>query len=187
MKLIVGLGNPGIKYEKTRHNIGFDIVDEFAKKVNAGQYREKFQGLISEGSYRGEKFYILKPQTYMNLSGDSVGAVAKFYKISNEEVVVIYDDMDLPLGKLRYRESGSSGGHNGIKSIIAHIGDKFKRVKCGVGKPQGRDENIDFVLGRFSKEEQSIVDGITCKAIQCIEDVITDLDSQKIMQKFNQK
>lgn len=187
MKLIVGLGNPGNKYEHTRHNIGFDVVDLIAKKLNANQYKEKFQGLITEGNYKGEKFYVLKPQTFMNLSGDSIGAVAKFYKIEASDIVVIYDDMDLPLGKLRYREDGSSGGHNGIKSTIAHIGDKFKRIKCGIGKPQIKDVNIDFVLGRFMKEEQPLVDEMALNAISCVEDILAELESQKIMQKYNKK
>lgn len=187
MKLIVGLGNPGSKYEKTRHNIGFDILDIFARKVGASQYKEKFQGLISEGTHKGEKFYLLKPQTYMNLSGDSVAAMSKFYKIDPNDVIIIYDDMDLPLGNIRYRESGSAGGHNGIKSIISHIGDKFKRIKCGIGKPQSKDVNIDFVLGRFTKEEQILVDGMISNSISCVEDILMDLESQKLMQKYNKK
>lgn len=187
MKLIVGLGNPGAKYEKTRHNIGFDILDEFSKKNSINQYREKFQGLLAEGNYKGEKYYLLKPQTFMNLSGDSVSAVAKFYKILPENIVVIYDDMDLPLGKIRYRENGSSGGHNGIKSIIAHIGENFKRIKCGIGKPPIKDVNIDFVLGRFMKEEQPKIDDMYLNVISCVEDILKDEETQKLMQKYNKK
>jgi len=187
MKLIVGLGNPGSKYEKTRHNVGFDIVELLAKDLGATSFRDKFQGLLTEVAIKGEKVYILKPQTYMNLSGDSLSAVAKFYKITNEDIVVVYDDMDLPVGKLRYKENGSSGGHNGIKSIISHIGENFKRVKCGIGKPTIKNENIDFVLGRFSKDEQELIDEMSKSAINCIEDIIAEAESQKIMQKYNKK
>ncbi len=186
MKLIVGLGNPGDKYAKTRHNIGFDSIDILAKEFGIS-FKEKFQGLIGETTINGEKIYLLKPQTFMNLSGDSLGAVAKFYKIENSDVVVIYDDMDLPLGKIRYREDGSSGGHNGIKSIIAHIGEKFCRVRCGIGKPSPTDGNIDFVLGRFTKEQQEVVDEMQKTIVSCVKDIVDEMDSQKLMQKYNKK
>lgn len=187
MKLIVGLGNPGNKYEKTRHNIGFEVVDRFAQEIGISSLKDKFQGLLGETTYKGEKIYILKPQTYMNLSGNSLSAVAKFYKIENKDIVVVYDDMDLPLGKLRYKENGSSGGHNGIKSIISHIGENFKRIKCGIGKPPAKDVNIDFVLGKFTKEEQINVDDMIKKSNSCLKDIIDELDSQLIMQNYNKK
>ena len=180
MKLIVGLGNPGLKYEKTRHNIGFDILDLLAKKVKLGSVKEKFNGIIGEFNFKGEKILFLKPQTFMNLSGDCVGAVIKFYKIEKEDILIVYDDMDLPLGKLRFKEKGSSGGHNGIKSIISHIGEEFSRIKCGIGKPIVKDNNIDFVLGKFSKEEQIIVDEMMVNGIECIENFLEEVDKEKI-------
>lgn len=187
MKLIVGLGNPGNKYDKTRHNIGFDILDKYINNKGLGNYKEKFQGLLIEGVYKNEKCYLLKPQTFMNLSGDSVGAVSKFYKVSPEDIVVVYDDMDLPLGSMRYREKGSSGGHNGIKSIIAHIGENFKRVRCGIGKPDIKNQNIDFVLGKFTKEEQEKIDKMMENVMVCLDEIIEGKKSEDLMQKFNKK
>ncbi|MGL5051933.1 MAG: aminoacyl-tRNA hydrolase [Fusobacteriaceae bacterium] len=187
MKLIVGLGNPGTKYEKTRHNIGFEIIDLLAKELRTPPFKDKFQGSLSEISLNGEKILFLKPQTYMNLSGDSVSAIIKFYKIEKKDILIIFDDMDLPLGKIRFKTSGSAGGHNGIKSIISHIGQDFSRVKCGIGKAISRDENIDFVLGRFSKEEQLLVDEMSKAIILCTKDFIEEQSHEKIMQKYNKK
>ena len=137
MKLIVGLGNPGNKYEKTRHNIGFEVISKLQEELNIVGEKDKFQGLLSEKNIDGEKVLFLKPQTFMNLSGNSIIEVINFYKLNPKtDLVVIYDDMDLPVGKLRVKEKGSSGGHNGIKSIISHLGDEFLRIKCGIGKPK---------------------------------------------------
>ena len=145
MKLVVGLGNPGDKYAKTRHNIGFEVINKLQKDLNIIGEKDKFQGLLSEKNIDGEKVLFLKPQTFMNLSGNSIAAVINFYKIDvKNDMIVIYDDMDLPVGKLRVKEKGSSGGHNGIKSIISHLGDEFLRIKCGIGK--SKDDTIDFVL-----------------------------------------
>lgn len=130
MKLVVGLGNPGDKYAKTRHNIGFEVINKLQKDLNIIGEKDKFQGLLSEKNIDGEKVLFLKPQTFMNLSGNSIAAVINFYKIDvKNDMIVIYDDMDLPVGKLRVKEKGSSGGHNGIKSIISHLGDEFLRIK----------------------------------------------------------
>ncbi|MGL5989848.1 aminoacyl-tRNA hydrolase [Cetobacterium sp.] len=188
MKLIVGLGNPGREYERTRHNVGFDIIDEFAQKNGFNQFKDKFQGMITEKTINGEKVILLKPQTYMNLSGNSVVQVVKFYKIDPvDELVVVYDDMDLPLGKTRVKINGSAGGHNGIKSIISHLGSNFIRVKCGIGKAKNKDENINFVLSKFTKEESELVDPMFLSIKFLLEDVIKDTEIDKIMQKYNKK
>ena len=188
MKLIVGLGNPGIKYNNTRHNIGFNIIDVLAEEFGIDKFKEKFSGLLAEGIINNEKVLILKPQTYMNLSGDSIIQVIKFYKINFvKDMIIIYDDMDLPLGKLRIKEKGSAGGHNGIKSIISHLGDKFLRIKCGIGKATTKDENINFVLGKFTKEEQNYVDKMTKETIDIIDDICNNTNIERIMQKYNKK
>ncbi len=191
MKLIVGLGNPGMKYEKTRHNIGFDVVDILVREFKAPAFREKFQGLLTEINFEGEKVLFQKPQTYMNLSGDSLSAVAKFYKIDIEDILVIYDDMDTNLGKIRFRPKGSSGGHNGIKSIIAHMGEVFPRVRFGIGKPtlpsQVGGDIVDFVLSRFTKEEEERLLEGTELSLKCVRDFIKGMDSDKLMQRYNRK
>lgn len=187
MKLIVGLGNPGREYEKTRHNVGFDIIDKLAQKYRV-TFKDKFKGLLGEANIDGEKVYLLKPQTYMNLSGDSIIQVVNFYKIDpKSEMVIIYDDMDLPIGKLRIKEKGSAGGHNGIKSIISHMGQDFLRIKCGIGKAKNKDENINFVLGKFAKDEQELIDKMAESAISATEDIINDLKIDKVLQKYNKK
>lgn len=161
-ELIVGLGNPEEKYHKTRHNIGFEAVDILAKAWGLSwQQNKRFQGYFSEGQHRyGNKIRLLKPTTYMNRSGQAVQAVLDWYKLSPESVLVIYDDMDLPLGKLRLRLSGSAGGHNGMKSIISHLNSqKFPRLRIGIGKDQQK-ETISHVLGKFSPQEAQITSEI---------------------------
>lgn len=156
MFLIVGLGNPGKEYEDTRHNIGFKVVDNIAKEYNIELNRQKFKGTYGEGFIEGEKVMLLKPNTYMNLSGESVKEVIDFYNLDNDQILVIYDDISLDVGKLRIREKGSAGGHNGIKSIIAHIGsDFFSRIKVGVGQPS--TDLVKHVLGKFTKEEMVVL------------------------------
>ena len=152
MILIVGLGNPGKQYEQTRHNIGFDVIDYMANKYNIDVNREKFKGICGEGFIENKKVILLKPLTYMNLSGESIRELANFYKLEDDEIIVVYDDISLDIGRLRIREKGSAGGHNGIKSIIQNLGgDKFPRVKVGVGQP--KDNLVNHVLGKFSKED----------------------------------
>lgn len=186
MKLVVGLGNPGDKYAKTRHNIGFEVINKLQKDLNTIGEKDKFQGLLSEKNIDGEKVLFLKPQTFMNLSGNSIAAVINFYKIDvKNDMIVIYDDMDLPVGKLRVKEKGSSGGHNGIKSIISHLGDEFLRIKCGIGK--SKDDTIDFVLGQFDKSEQETVDKMIESASNCALDLVRDVELGRIMQKYNKK
>lgn len=188
MKLIVGLGNPGKEYENTRHNLGFMVIDKLAKDLKIYDFKEKFKGLIGEANYKGEKILLLKPQTYMNLSGDSIIQVLNFYKIDSEtEMIIIYDDMSLPVGKLRIREKGSAGGHNGIKSIISHVGEKFLRIKFGIGASGGKDKTVGFVLGRFAKEdEQEVNEGIE-NASKMALSLVEGEKIEKIMQLYNKK
>jgi PTH1 family peptidyl-tRNA hydrolase len=176
-QLIVGLGNPEPKYDRTRHNIGFNAVDALAKawQISLSENR-KFQGIFGEGNRpRGQKIRLLKPLTYMNLSGQSIRAAADWYKIPAESVLVVYDDMDLPIGKMRMRLAGSAGGHNGMKSTIAHLGtDKFPRLRIGIGKPQtdpakNEKDTISFVLGKFSSEESQLVEKMLKLVVEAIE------------------
>lgn len=159
MKLIVGLGNPTPQYEGTRHNVGFDVVDRLAEQYQIPLDTVKHKGVYGKGNIDGVKVILLKPMTFMNLSGESVAAVAGYYKIASEDMIVIYDDINLDVGRLRIREKGSAGGHNGMKNIIAQVGtDAFPRIRVGVGmKPQKMDL-ADYVLSRFSKEERTIIE-----------------------------
>ena len=153
MKLIVGLGNPGKQYEFTRHNAGFLCLDYLAAKHNIKVNKIKFKSLVGEGNIGGEKVILLKPTTFMNLSGEAVVQAASFYKIDVSDIIVVYDDISLPVGALRIREKGSAGGHNGMKNIIYLLGkDNFPRIRLGVGS-NGQRDLADYVLGKFSKEE----------------------------------
>ena len=151
MHLIVGLGNPGDKYAKNRHNIGFLAVEEIAKRNGFPPFREKFKGLVSEGSISGERVLILKPQTFMNSSGESVEAAAQFYKLTPADITVIYDEIDLVPGKSRIKRGGGAGGHNGLRSIDPRIGPDYRRIRLGVGHPGHKDAVMTWVLGDFSK------------------------------------
>lgn len=154
MKLLVGLGNPGSEYAGTRHNVGFMAVDEIVRRYPFDSFQKKFKGQIAGGSIAGEKVYVLKPETFMNLSGESVQAVCAFYKIKLEDIIVFHDDMDLPLAKIKVKQGGGAGGHNGLKSIDAHMGPNYHRVRIGVDKPAMREQVVDWVLSRFSKTDQ---------------------------------
>ncbi len=153
MRLIVGLGNPGPRYERNRHNIGFMAVDACVRRHGFGPFRAKFEGMIAEGNVAGERIYALKPQTYMNLSGDCVGAAARFYKIPPEEIAVIYDEIDLQPGKIRVKRGGGAAGHNGVRSIDAAIGADYWRVRLGVGHPGLKELVQAYVLQNFTAEE----------------------------------
>ncbi|MBR6739202.1 MAG: aminoacyl-tRNA hydrolase [Oscillospiraceae bacterium] len=172
--LIVCLGNYGKKYENTRHNIGFMAAEKLIAERNLRCNRLRFRALTELIDFGGSKVLLMMPQTYMNLSGEAVGEAARFYKIPPERVVVIYDDVSLPLGKLRVRANGSAGGHNGIKNIIAHLGgDNFPRVKVGIGMPEHPDhEMIDWVIGSFSAAEKKIVDEALDRALKAAECII---------------
>ncbi len=185
MYIIVGLGNPGKDYEMTRHNVGFRVIDKLADEYNIDVREKKHKGLIGKGVVDGNKVVLVKPQTYMNLSGECVREVMDYYKEEPENVIVVYDDISLDVAKLRVRPKGSAGGHNGIKSLIAHLGtDVFPRVKFGVGdKPKGRDL-ADYVLGHFSKEENIEIEDrlkTACDAIVCI----MNEDCASAMNKYN--
>ncbi|MCB8816769.1 aminoacyl-tRNA hydrolase [Desulfosporosinus shakirovi] len=164
MKVIVGLGNPGSQYEETRHNIGFLLVDLLAE-VHKLQFRAKFQGLLAEANIEGERLFLLKPQTFMNLSGRSVSELIHFYKIAQEDVLIVQDDMDLPLGKIRLRDQGSAGGHNGIKSIQAELGsEKLWRLKLGIGRPPKEWDPARYVLAPFVEDEYALLDDVLGRA-----------------------
>lgn len=173
MKIIAGLGNPTKEYEGTRHNIGFSVIDKLADKYNISMNEKKHKAICGKGIIEGEKVILLKPQTYMNLSGESVVDAVNFYKVDPEEdVIIIYDDIDLDVGKLRIRAKGSAGGHNGMKNIIAHLGTQvFPRIRVGVGaKPKDWDL-ADYVLGRFPKEELPEIEAgreTACEAVKII-------------------
>jgi PTH1 family peptidyl-tRNA hydrolase len=171
MKLIVGLGNPGKQYEQTRHNIGFIVIDKIAEKLNMRLDQAKFKGLFGAGFVEGEKVLLLKPLTYMNLSGESIRAIMDFYQIDLDDILVIYDDLDLPAGKIRLRQKGSAGGHNGIKSTISHLGtQEFNRVRVGINRPTNGMAITDYVLGRFIQEEQDLIqEAVERSAEACIE------------------
>ena len=186
MKVVIGLGNPGKKYERTRHNMGFIAVDSLRKKFNLNDEREKFQALVSEKNIDGEKVIFFKPQTFMNLSGNAVIEIINFYKLDpKKDIIVIYDDMDLPFGDIRIREKGSSGGHNGIKSIISHIGEEFIRIKCGIGAKE--KDAVEHVLGEFNQTEQKNLDKILVNINNCLEEILNVQNLDRIMQKYNKK
>lgn len=188
MKLIVGLGNPGKEYESTRHNAGFIAIDAFAKKNNIDFSLEpKFKGAIGTKVFNGEKVMLLKPMTYMNLSGESVIAVMNFYKIDVEDIIVISDDLDSPLGRIRLRDHGSAGGHNGHKNIINHVHTEgYKRIKIGIG----RDENIpvvDWVLKKLTEDELAVINQAADKVTNALLDFANGIEFMKISSKYSEK
>lgn len=188
MYIIVGLGNPKKEYENTRHNIGFDVIDAIADEYNISMSDKKHKAIIGKGAIRGQKVILAKPQTYMNLSGESVRELIDYYKVDEEtELIVIYDDISLDVGQMRIRKKGSAGGHNGIKSILQHLGhDVFLRIKMGVGeKPKGYDL-ADYVLGHFSKEDRKILDDNMKNTILAVEMMLGD-DTDGAMNRFNTK
>ena len=184
--LIVGLGNPGQKYEKTRHNMGFLTVDLLAEQQNVKLNKVKFKTAYNTISFAGAKCLVMKPQTYMNLSGEAVREAAQFYKIPADHVLVIYDDISLPVGRIRVRPTGSAGGHNGIKNIIAHLGTQdFPRVKIGTGAPAGGGADmVDWVIGVPSQAERKVLVESFEKAIEAAESIIEN-GCQKAMNDFN--
>ena len=186
-ELIIGLGNPEPKYDRTRHNIGFAAVDELAKIWQMPlQENKRFQGLFAEGvAPGGAKIRLLKPLTYMNRSGQSVRAVTDWYKIQAQSVLVIYDDMDLPVGRLRIRLSGSAGGHNGMKSIISHLGVKdFPRLRIGIGKSDGKKATINHVLGKFAPQENQAIEEVLYASVKAIELSLKE-GVEKSMSRYN--
>ena len=183
--LIAGLGNPGQKYEHTRHNMGFLTVDLLAEEAGVKLNKVKFKSAYNMVSFAGQRCLVMKPQTYMNLSGEAVGEAARFYKIPAGHVLVIYDDISLPVGKIRVRPTGSAGGHNGIKSIIAHLGTQdFPRIKIGTGAPGEGGDMVDWVIGVPSQADRKILLESFRRAIGAAECII-EYGCQKAMNDFN--
>lgn len=188
MYIIVGLGNPGRQYAHTRHNVGFDTIDVLADRYGISVDAKKHKAIYGKGIMEGQRVVLAKPQTYMNLSGESVRELIDFYKVDEEEeLIVIYDDISLDPGQLRLRTKGSAGGHNGIKSIIAHLGGQvFKRIKVGVGeKPRGYDL-ADYVLGHFSKGDREQIADALERAADAIAKIMTE-DMDAAMNQYNKK
>lgn len=188
MYIIVGLGNPKKEYDNTRHNIGFDVIDTLADSNRIGMTEKKHKAVIGKGIVAGQKVILVKPQTYMNLSGESVRELVDYYKIDDtSELIVISDDISLDVGQLRIRKKGSAGGHNGLKNIILHLGhDSFHRIKMGVGEKPKNFDLADYVLGHFSKEERVVMDESIKDACRAIEMMIND-DTDKAMNLYNKK
>ena len=186
MKMIVGLGNPGDEYVNTRHNIGYMFIDDFANKHNVIIDKKKFNGLYTELMIDNEKVILVKPLSYMNLSGEVVSKFVNYFKINLNDLLIINDDLDLPLGKIRLRENGSSGGHNGLKNIALHLGtEDFKRLKIGISNDKGMDTK-DYVLGKFSKEDIKLLNELKETVSELQEDFIK-IDFDRLMNKYNKK
>lgn len=187
MYIIAGLGNPGKQYENTRHNAGFMALDALADQLGTSIEEKKHKALCAKAVIGGEKVILLKPQTFMNLSGESIRAAADFYKIDPEHIMIIYDDISLDPGQLRIRKKGSAGGHNGIKSIIAHLGSQeFPRIKVGVGAKPDRMDLADYVLGHFSQVETRIMEDVVKEAAQAVQAIILD-GIETAMNRYNGK
>lgn len=186
VKMIVGLGNPGKEYHETKHNIGFMVLDEWAKREHLSFNKSKHEALFTELFVNGEKIILVKPQTFMNLSGRSVKPLMDYFKLSVEDLVVIYDDMDIPIGKVRLRQKGSAGGHNGIKSLIGALGTQtFNRVKVGIGRPLEFETVIQHVLSKFLAVYQSEVDLSIDKTIDALIDFSIHGNFGKTMSQYN--
>lgn len=186
MKCIIGLGNPGRKYEKTRHNIGFMVIEELENRLSFRLTKHKFKCDYEIDTFNNEKILFVRPQTFMNLSGEGVKPLLDYYKVDNDNILVIYDDLDLPVGKIRLREKGGHGGHNGIRSLIDHLGTKdFKRLRIGIGRPEDRTPIVNYVLQPFSSSEKAEVDLAIQKAADACESWFTR-PFNDVMNKFNQ-
>lgn len=185
MYVIVGLGNPGKQYDKTRHNVGFEVIDILAKEYGISVTKIKHKALIGEGRIGAEKVLLVKPQTYMNLSGETLIDIYKYYKVDMENIIVIYDDIDLDVGKIRIRKKGSGGTHNGMRSIIKCLGSTdFPRVRVGVSKPMPGQDLADFVLSRFRKEEsENLAQGLE-KSYRAVDTIIRE-NIDTAMNKYN--
>lgn len=185
MYLIVGLGNPEVDYAKTRHNMGFNAINKIAQENNISVNKTKFRGLYNTATIQNEKVILLKPQTYMNLSGESIIEFKNFYKIENNKIIIIYDDIDLEPGTIRIRTKGSAGSHNGMKSVIECLQtDEFSRVRIGIGKPSENIALVDYVIGYINKQEQEKLDVGVTKAYEAVMDIIKN-GVNKAMNKFN--
>jgi PTH1 family peptidyl-tRNA hydrolase len=184
VKAIVGLGNPGSQYKGTRHNVGFDVVDELARRESVGFESAPAEALIAKWRRADGAVLLVKPLTFMNLSGQAIGELTRYFKIELADLIVIVDEVHLPLGKLRARTRGSAGGHNGLKSVIAHLGDEFSRLRMGVGRGADQRNLADHVLSRFEKDEAAEVERMTARAADAAEMFITS-GIEAVMNAFN--
>jgi PTH1 family peptidyl-tRNA hydrolase len=185
VKIVVGLGNPGRRYKKTRHNVGFMTVDRLAESHSLAFSKKKFNAEIATGSILGEEVLLVKPQTFMNVSGEAVGPLVRFYKVEHPDILVVYDDADLPFGKMRLRPLGGSGGHNGMKSIISHLGSQeFPRIRVGIRGEFVFDDLSDYVLGKFTSDEAKKLKDIINEVCEAVGAVLTD-PFEKAMTRFN--
>ena len=185
MYLIVGLGNPEEDYANTRHNMGFNTINKIAEQYNIEVTRKNFKGLYGKGIIEEENVILLKPQTFMNLSGESIKEIVKFYKIKPEEIIVIYDDIDVDLGTIKVRKIGGAGTHNGMKSVVCELATKnFPRVKVGIGKPQGNQDLIEYVIGAIPEEDKEKLEQATTLAKEAVIEIIKN-GIDKAMNKFN--
>lgn len=184
-RIIAGLGNPGKEYSRTRHNVGFNVVDRLAEKHGLKFSKMMNRAMIAMGDIGGQKVILVKPQTFMNDSGTSVGPIARYYKIAPQYVMVVFDDLDLSVAQLRMRKMGGSGGHNGMKSIIAHLGtDNFPRLRVGIGRPPGRMNPVDFVLEPFSRSDEELMIETYDRAVAGLEKWLVE-DIERVMNVIN--
>ncbi|WP_349409067.1 aminoacyl-tRNA hydrolase [Pseudalkalibacillus sp. SCS-8] len=185
MKVIAGLGNPGNKYEETRHNVGFKVIDQLSDSLSIPLNKQKFNGLFGIGEVNGHKICLLKPLTYMNRSGDSIIPLMNYYKVKQDDLLVIYDDLDLAPGKLRLREKGSAGGHNGMKSIIQHLGNQdFKRIRIGIGRPEHGEPVHEYVLKSFRPDQKQAIEESLQRSAEACENWI-DTPFLQVMNRYN--
>ena len=185
MYIIVGLGNPEPEYSNTRHNMGFDTINKIAKKYNIEFSKTNFKGIYGTGIIEGEKVILLKPQTYMNLSGESIKEIIDFYKLNTDNLIIIYDDIDIEPGIIKLRKTGGPGTHNGMKSVIKEIGtEKFPRVRIGIGKPEHKGDLINYVIGKISEEDKKILEKSTDVAKDAVIEIIKN-GMDKAMNLFN--
>lgn len=185
MYLIVGLGNPEKEYANTRHNMGFDTINKLAEKNNIEVNKSKFDGLYGTGIIQGKKVILLKPQTYMNLSGESVRKIIDFYNIDSEEIIIIYDDIDTEKGNIRIRKKGGPGSHNGMKSVVENLQTTdFKRIRVGIGQPEYKNDMINYVIGKITEDEKKILQEGVNKAAEAIEEILKN-GIDIAMNKFN--
>ena len=185
--LIVGLGNPGNKYELTRHNIGFIILDNLAIKDGIELSGSGFKGIYGKGEYSGKTLYLLKPQTFMNKSGESVKEIKNFYKIPSKQMIIVHDELDISLGKIKIKQGGGTAGHNGLESIKASIGDSdFLRLRVGIGKPDMKGKTVKHVLSTFYKKEIDVLNETIEKAIDAVHEIVEN-GADSAMNKYNEK
>jgi PTH1 family peptidyl-tRNA hydrolase len=184
MKLVVGLGNPGARYRRTRHNLGFRVVDRLAERWSVAVGGRRHETELGEGSYSAQRVVLAKPLTFMNLSGEAVTRLRRSYHCEPGDVIAVYDELDLPLGRIRVRRGGGPGGHRGVVSLIAAIGAEFSRIRIGIGRPPGGADPAEFVLEAFTPEEAARIDGIVDRAANAVESLIRD-GLEKTMGEFN--